>query len=79
MRLQHDLLGCANRSRKVLSGLQSDIEEVEDAWKDETARKFLQRNVSELESSLDRLIVTLQLSTEEISKIASKIKDDKVE
>ncbi len=76
MKLQQDFLGCANRLRAEVTGLEDHVSDVMEKWRDATASEFQLRHLQGISDALRRLLITLQEAGELSSKCGKMLSEE---
>lgn len=74
-RINHDLTGIAQRLTKLSDKLEVSVQVIEDLWKDDVGRAFLQQNISNIAPQINQLASELAVTIEEFENIAKQIQD----
>ncbi len=75
MRLQQDLLGCANRIRSLKGDLDKKTAETMEKWRDSTAQSFENDQVRPIHEILQRLMIALHEANELTTKCDRALRD----
>lgn len=74
-RISHDLAGATQRITKLGDAMNMAISEVQEVWKDEMGRAFLQRHTAEIAPSIGQVVASLGETIELVERIAKKIQE----
>jgi len=74
-RISHDLAGTTQRIAKLGDSLTVAITELQEVWKDDKGRAFLQEHTAEVNPTLRQLVAALSESIELFEGIAKKVQD----
>ncbi len=76
MKLQQDFLGCANRLRADVSGLEEHVADVMEKWRDATASEFQHHHLLAISDTIRRLMITLQEAGELSAKCGKMLSEE---
>ena len=76
MKLQQDFLGCANRLRAEVTGLEDHVADVMEKWRDATAADFRHQHLQGISDTLRRLMIQLQEAGELSAKCGRMLSED---
>jgi hypothetical protein len=74
-RVNHDIPGLGQRIERAAEKLQAAILEVEEVWKDDRGRDFLQRYTSEVSTTVKQLSGALSSAVESFESISRQLQD----
>lgn len=74
-RMSHDLAGATQRIAKLGDSLSVAIAELQDVWKDDTGRVFLQQHMADINPTLRQLAAGMSESIQLFEVIAKKVQD----
>ncbi len=74
-RISHDMAGATQRIAKLGDSFAVTLTEIQEVWKDDKGRAFLQQHTSEIHPTLQQLVATMSETIELFESIAKKVQD----
>ncbi len=74
-RISHDLAGATQRIAKLGDTFTEAIAQLQEVWKDDIGRAFLQQHMADVNPTLRQLVAGMSESLELFEGIAKKVQD----
>lgn len=75
-RCRNDIFGCKSRLQSTLTKWRESLAAVEEAWRDETAIKFYNESIGEVDPSISRMMASLQEAGDLVRMLEKRVADE---
>ncbi len=74
-RISHDMAGTTQRIAKLGDSFTVTLAELQEIWKDDKGRAFMQQHTAEINPTVQQLVATMSETIELFEGIARKVQD----
>lgn len=74
-RINHDLAGITQRLAKLSDMFELSVQSIQEVWKDDVGRGYIQQNTSNVAPQINQLVSELAVTIEEFESIAKQVQD----